>query len=86
MLELLIVLTVLEVVVVLVVLAVYLGLVRTHLRTTAKALGKVAFGVRAIDTQVAAVEPGVTRINASLEDLAAVAPVVAEGLERRTRG
>lgn len=82
MLELLIVLTVLEVVLVLGVLAVYLGLVRNHLRATAKVLGKVAFGVRAIDTQVAAVGPAVTRINATLEDLAAVAPGVADGLER----
>lgn len=85
MLELLIVLTVLEVVLVLGVLAVYLGRVRTHLRTTAEVLGKVAFGVRAIDTQVAATGPAVVRINATLDELATVAPRVADGLERLPR-
>ena len=82
MLELLIVLTVVEVLLVLGVLAVYLGLVGRSLRTTATVLGKVAFGVRAIETQTSAVGPGVTRINAALEDLAAAAPQVADGLDR----
>lgn len=82
MLELLVVLTVVEVALVLGVLAVYLSLVRGSLRTTATVLGKVAFGVRAIETQTSAVGPGVMRVNDALHGLAATAPQVVDGLDR----
>lgn len=82
MLELLVVLTVLEVVLVLGVLLVHLVLVRDSLRNTAKLLARTAFGVRAIETQAGAIGPGVTRINAALQDLAEAGPRVADGLDR----
>jgi uncharacterized protein YoxC len=78
MIPLLIVLTVVEIVLVFVVLAVYLVRIAQSLQKTIGYLGKVSFGVRAIETQVETVGPSVTRIN---EQLDAIADELAE-LER----
>lgn len=85
MLEVLIILTVTEILLVIAVLASYLILIRKSLRHTAKTLGKTAFGVRAIETQAGAIGPAVLRINAALEELAATAPRLADGVERLPR-
>ena len=67
---LLITLTVVEIVLVLGAVAVYLILIDRSLRVTAGYLGKVTFGVRAIESQCAPIGPGVTRINKQLADIA----------------
>lgn len=82
MLELLIILTLTEVVLVLAVLVSYLVRITASLRRTARLLAKVGFGVRAIETQAGAVAPAVTRINATLEDVAAAAPALIERAEQ----
>ena len=67
---LLIVLTVVEVVLALVVVAVYLILIDRSLRITSGYLGKVTFGVRAIEQECAPIGPRVTRINGQLANIA----------------
>jgi hypothetical protein len=77
---LLVVLSLLEIVLVVAVLAGYLVAVARSLRRTAVLLGKVAFGVRAIERQVetvgAAVPPlndRLTGVSGALADLASLA-------------
>lgn len=82
MLELLIILTVAEIVLVVAVLATYLFRIRQSLRGSARTLAKVAFGVRAIESQTATIGPAVGRINTALEDLAATAPGLVERVDR----
>lgn len=65
----LVVLTVLEVVVLVAVLATYLVLLTTRLRSISRSLSKVAWGVRAVETEVGAIEPAVTRSNELLREL-----------------
>ncbi len=71
MTALLITLTILEVVLVVVVLAYYLLRIAASLRRTAVLLGKVAFGVRAIETQCSSIGPSVLTINDQLAGVAA---------------
>jgi hypothetical protein len=80
-----VVLTVAEIVLVLAVLASYLLLVRQSLRRTSKTLGKVAFGVRAIETQAGTVGPSVGRLNAALEALAGAVPGLVSHTDRAGR-
>jgi len=68
---LLTVLTVLLVAIVVAVLATYLVAIARTLRRTAGHLGKVSFGVRAIESQCAPIGPGVTRINEQLSAISA---------------
>ena len=62
--------TVVEILLVAVVLVVYLSLVARSLRRTSRYLGKVAFGVRAIETQCEVIGPAVTHINGQLTAIA----------------
>lgn len=71
---LLVVLTLIEVALVVGVLVYYLVAIARSLRRTAELLGKVAFGVRAIETQCGAIGPSVTSIN---ERLTAISAAVA---------
>ncbi len=64
--ELLITLTIVEIVLVLVVLVYYLVRIAASLRRTSVLLGKVAFGVRAIETQTQVIGPSVVRVNQQL--------------------
>lgn len=80
MTELLVTLTLIEVVLVVGVLVYYLVRVAASLRRSGVALGKVAFGVRAIETQCNVIGPSVLKINdqlagvaAALDDLSALA-------------
>lgn len=82
MLELMIALTVLEALLALGVLAVYLVLIQASLKRSVGYAAKVSFGVRAIETQVGQLGPAVTRINSTLEEIAAALPGVAEKAER----
>lgn len=70
MTALLITLTIVEIVAVAVVLVVYLLLIAGSLRRTATLLGKVSFGVRAIETQCSSIGPSVLTINDQLGGIA----------------
>jgi len=84
---LLIVLTAVEVLLVVVVLATYLVRINRSLRTTSRYLGKVSFGVRAIETQCAPIGPVVGRINGQLAGIAeALAGVAALAAQRAGGG
>lgn len=75
MTALLVTLTVVEIVLVLVVLVYYLVRIAASLRRTSVLLGKVAFGVRAIETQCEVIGPSVLTIN---DQLTGVADALAE--------
>lgn len=79
---LLVILTVVEIVIALGVVVVYLTLISRHLESIAANLGKVAFGVRAIESQTAAIGPAVTWLNAELEAITGALPTLAELAER----
>lgn len=67
----LITLTILEIVAVAGVLVVYLLVIAGSLRRTAVLLGKVTFGVRAIETQCTSIGPSVVAVNGKLSGIAA---------------
>jgi hypothetical protein len=67
---LLITLTVVEIVLVLIVLVYYLMRIAASLRRTSVLLGKVAFGVRAIETQCNVIGPAVLTVNDQLTGVA----------------
>ncbi len=66
MTALLVALTITEIVLVLVVLVYYLVRIAASLRRTSVLLGKVAFGVRAIETQCSTIGPSVLTVNDQL--------------------
>ncbi len=66
MTALLVTLTVLEIVLVVAVLVYYLLRIAASLRRTSVLLGKVAFGVRAIETQTQVLGPSVLTVNDQL--------------------
>ena len=63
-------LTALEIVVFIGALAFYLHWIASSLRRSSASLAKVAFGVRAIESQTAPIGPGVTKINGQLATIA----------------
>lgn len=80
MTALLVTLTIVEIALVAMVLVYYLCRIAGSLRRTSTLLGKVAFGVRAIETQCNVIGPSVLTVNdqlvgvaAALDDLAALA-------------
>lgn len=80
---LLLTLTVLEVLALVAVLAGYLVAITRRLDGVARSLSKVAWGVRAVETEVSSIGPAVTRINAQLTELTEdLLPGVAEKAER----
>lgn len=81
---LLVTLTLLEIVVVVVVLVYYLLRIAGSLRRTAVLLGKVAFGVRAIETQCSSIGPSVLRVNDQLAGVAAALSDLTDLAEART--
>lgn len=75
MTALLVTLTIVEIVLVVVVLVYYLVRIAASLRRTSVLLGKVAFGVRAIETQCQVIGPSVLTVN---DQLAGVADALAD--------
>lgn len=67
---LLVTLTIVEIVLVAAVLVYYLARVAASLRRTAVLLGKVSFGVRAIETQTNVIGPSVLKVNDQLGGIA----------------
>lgn len=74
---LLVVLTVIEVALFLGVVASYLYVIGRSLAQTSAYLGKVAFGVRAIESQTAVIGPSVVGINTQLTGIASALEGVA---------
>jgi len=70
MTALLVTLTVVEIVLVAIVLVYYLARIAASLRRTSVLLGKVAFGVRAIETQTNVIGPSVVAVNGQLSGIA----------------
>lgn len=77
----LIIATLIEVLLVIAVLAVYLVIISRTLRSIARTLGLVTFGVRAIDKQTQPIGPALRDINAALGQAAGV---LDEASDRRT--
>ena len=82
---LLITLTVVEVLALVGVLAVYVVLLTRRLRSISSNLGRIAFGVRAVESQTARIGPAVLRINHGLGTLATSLPIVTEKAEQLAR-
>lgn len=78
MTTLLVILTVAEVTVFVAVVAAYLIAIARSLNRTSGYLGKVTFGVRAIERQAEPIGPGVTRINEQLATIAGALDGVAD--------
>lgn len=78
---LLVVLTIIEILLVVVVLATYLSLIAVRLHRISDSFGKVAYGVRAIDSQTAAIGPSVLALNAELEAIMGALPGIADKAE-----
>lgn len=78
MTPLLIALSLLEVILLVAVLAAYLVAIARSLRRTAVLLGKVSFGVRAIEGQTTPIGPRVVRINTQLATIASALDELSE--------
>lgn len=78
----LVILTVVEVAIVVGVLAIYLILIDRHLRVISAYLGKLAFGVRAVETQTSPIGPSVLFINATLREIDAALGPIADKAKR----
>lgn len=83
---LLIILTVVEILVVVGALAYYLIVISRSLERISANLGKVTFGVRAIETQCESIGPSVTRINEQLTGIAGALETVTAKAHRLTGG
>lgn len=79
------VLTVLEIVLLVVTLAFFLNRVAVQLNNISANLARVTFGVRAVETQCAAIGPATDRINANLASAAGGLEQAAAQAERLAR-
>lgn len=86
MTALLVTLTVVEIVLVAAVLVYYLIRIAASLRRASAVLAKVAFGVRAIETQCAAIGAPVLRINDQLRGIAGALGQLTDLAGARSRG
>lgn len=84
--KLLVILTVLEIALLVAVLAIYLIAIGRRLGSITKILGKVAFGVRAVETQTSSVGPSVTKLNTSLREIETALGPLAEKAKRAAGG
>lgn len=85
MIVLLVALSVVEILLVVAVLAIYLVLIDRRLESISTCLGKVAFGVRAVNTQTASIGPSVLRINRTLRGINEALGPIAEKAGRAAR-
>lgn len=79
-------LSVIEILLFVLVLAVYLVAIISRARSISDTLGKVAFGVRAVEVQTNNIGPSLTRLNAQLRDINGVLAGVAQKAERAAAG
>jgi hypothetical protein len=82
--RLLVTLTTVEIVIFLGALAWYLIAITRSLASSSGSLGKVTFGVRAIEQQTASIGPNVVKINGQLEIVEGVLAGLAEKAEKLT--
>lgn len=78
----LIILTVFEILLVVAVIGGYLTAIARLLNSISANLAKVAFGVRAIESQTGSIGPSVVRLNEELEAITGALPGIAEAAER----
>ena len=78
---LLITLSVIEILLVVAALAYYLIQISKSLHNTSRLLGKITFGVRAVETQCSTIGPSVTRINEQLVTISGALSGVADRAE-----
>ena len=78
----LVILTVFEILLLVSVLAGYLIAIARRLESISTNLGKVSFGVRAIESQAAAIGPSVVRLNEELAAITGALPGIAEKAEQ----
>ncbi len=83
--SLLITLTLVEIALVAVVLVYYLVRIAASLRRTSVLLGKVAFGVRAIETQTQVIGPSVLTVNDQLTGIAGALAGLADAATSNAR-
>jgi hypothetical protein len=83
---LLVILTVLEIALLVAVLAIYLIAIGRRLEKITRIMGKVAFGVRAVNTQTSTVGPSVTKLNSTLREIEAALGPLAEKAKRAAQG
>ena len=83
---LLVILTVLEIALLLTVIVIYLIAIGRRLGNINKILGKVAFGVRAVETQTSTVGPSVTKLNTTLGEIEGALGPLAEKAKRAAGG
>lgn len=81
---LLVVLTVAEILLLVTVLAAYLVAIHRRLLAINRTLGKIAFGVRAVESQTASIGPSVVALNQGLESAMGVVGPLVEKAERAT--
>lgn len=77
--------SVIDIVLLVVILAFFLNRVSKQLNSISSTLGKVAFGVRAVETQCAVIGPGADQINANLTAAAGNLQKAAVEAERMAR-
>ena len=82
MTTILVALTVVEILIAVGVIAGYLIAIANRLNSISANLAKVAFGVRAIESQTASVGPSVVRLNEELEAITGALPGIAAAAER----
>ncbi len=75
-------LTILEIAGLVVVLAIYLTTISRLLNSISANLGRITFGVRAVETQCAVIGPAVDRINSNLAETARGLSDAASSAER----
>jgi uncharacterized protein YoxC len=80
-----VVLTVLDILFLVVILVIYLNWVARLLNSISATLGKVTFGVRAVETQCAVIGPAVKQVNANLAAAAGNLEQSAVAAERLAR-
>ncbi len=88
MTRLLVTLTVVEIALLLAVLATYVVLITRRLRRVSSYIAKIAFGVRAVETQTAGIGPGAVRLNSALRRIAELlgVPVPATATDGKKAG
>ncbi len=81
----LIILSVVEIVALVIVLAVYLLVIAGQLRSIVVTLQEVSWGAHAVERQLLAVRPNVSKVNWALEEIVSTVPAAADKAERLAR-
>ncbi len=80
-----VILTVVEIALLVAVLGYFLNVIARQLNSISGTLGKITFGVRAVETQCAVIGPATERLNSSLQQVARTLEDAASRAERVAR-